>query len=48
MIVLGECSDTPEVENMKLFGSEKKNVLLEWTKLIKKRSILLSGLYIWF
>ena len=37
MIVLGECSDTPEVPNSEIVWKRKeKNVLLEWTKLIKK------------
>ena len=37
MIVLGECSDTPEVPNSKIVWKRKeKNVLLEWTKLIKQ------------
>ena len=37
MIVLGECSDTPEVENSEIIWKRKeKNVLLQWTKLIKK------------
>jgi len=37
MIALGECSDTPEVENSEIVWKKKeKNVLLEWTKLIQE------------
>lgn len=37
MIVLGECSDTPEVPDSEIVWKRKeKNVLLEWTKLIQK------------
>jgi DNA polymerase elongation subunit (family B) len=37
MIVLGKCSDTPEVPNSEIIWKRKeKNVLLEWTKLIQK------------
>ena len=36
MIVLGECSDTPEVPDSEIVWKRKENVLLEWTKLIQK------------
>ena len=37
MIALGECGDTPEVPNSEVISCEKeRDVLLEWTKLIKK------------
>ena len=37
MIALGECDDTPEVPNSEVISCEKeRDVLLEWTKLIKK------------
>ena len=37
MIVLGRCSNTPDVPNSEIIWKRKeKNVLLEWTKLIKR------------
>ena len=37
MIVLDECSKTPEVPNSEIIWKKKeKNVLLEWTKLIER------------